>query len=331
MPATQLRRARQNRGQLVSVRVQNSNLDEIIGRVAEQQHGVFAVHHLDAIGVTQQFRHHRLAHGRWVSPYAGVFRIAGTPRSWKSELVAATWAGGDRAVASHRSAAALWAISGGRTDRLELTCPRWRRARHDGLVVHESTRLDATDTTIVDGIRCTTVERTIFDLCACVGPVTVDLAIDAALRRDLTSIGALLEVHDRLATKGRRGGRRFRDALASRTLGPLHESPPERLVARALVAAGLPEPVAQHVVRVDGRFIARVDLAYGESRIAIEYDSFEHHTGKVALVRDSTRRNALAAAGWTVLSVTAVDLRNGCRQLARDLNRLLSREVASLA
>jgi len=311
--------------------VQNSNLDEVIGRVAEQQHGVFAVHHLDAIGITQQFRHHRIALGRWVSPYDGVFRIAGAPPSWKGDLVAATWAGGDRAVASHRSAAAVWQIPGGKTDVLELTCPRWRRARHDGLVVHESTRLDEIDITVADGIRCTTVERTIFDLCSCVGPVTVDLAIDAALRRDLTSIGALLAAHDRLATKGRRGGRRFRDALASRTLGPLHESAPERLVARALVAAGLPEPVAQHVVRVDGRFVARVDLAYVDQRIAIEYDSYQEHTGKVALVRDSARRNALAAAGWTVLSATAADVRGGCRQLARDLRRLLAREVASLA
>ena len=311
--------------------MQNSNLDEVIGRVAEQQHGVFAVHHLDAIGITQQFRHHRIALGRWVSPYDGVFRIAGAPPSWKGDLVAATWAGGDRAVASHRSAAAVWQIPGGKTDVLELTCPRWRRARHDGLVVHESTRLDEIDITVADGIRCTTVERTIFDLCSCVGPVTVDLAIDAALRRDLTSIGALLAAHDRLATKGRRGGRRFRDALASRTLGPLHESAPERLVARALVAAGLPEPVAQHVVRVDGRFVARVDLAYVDQRIAIEYDSYQEHTGKVALVRDSARRNALAAAGWTVLSATAADVRGGCRQLARDLRRLLAREVASLA
>ena len=311
--------------------MQNSNLDEVIGRVAEQQHGVFAVHHLDAIGITQQFRHHRIALGRWVSPYDGVFRIAGAPPSWKGDLVAATWAGGDRAVASHRSAAAVWQIPGGKTDVLELTCPRWRRARHDGLVVHESTRLDEIDITVADGIRCTTVERTIFDLCSCVGPVTVDLAIDAALRRDLTSIGALLAAHDRLATKGRRGGRRFRDALASRTLGPLHESAPERLVARALVAAGLPEPVAQHVVRVDGRFVARVDLAYVDQRIAIEYDSYQEHTGKVALVRDSARRNALAAACWTVLSATAADVRGGCRQLARDLRRLLAREVASLA
>jgi hypothetical protein len=307
-----------------------SRIDVLVATVAERHHGVFALHHLEALGISQKARHLRVAQGRWISPYEGVFRVAGAPLSWKGDLVAASWAGGDRAVASHRSAAALWGLPGGRTDILELICPRWRRARHDGLVVHESTRLDVVDETIVDGIRCTTVERTVFDLCSCVGPVTVDLAIDAALRRDLTSIGALLAAHDRLATKGRRGGRRFRDALAARTLGPLHESAPERLVARALVAAGLAEPVAQHVVNdLAGQFVARVDLAYPEQRIAIEYDSFEHHTGKVALVRDSSRRNALAASGWTVVSATAADLQRGCRQLARDLRLVLDHKVAS--
>ncbi|MFN8025872.1 MAG: hypothetical protein U0W40_05790 [Acidimicrobiia bacterium] len=311
------------------MRMDLERLDSLIAAIAEQHHGNFALHHLDDLGVTVQVRKHRIEQGRWVSPHEGVFRIAGTPPSWKGDLVAATWAGGERAVASHRSAAALWGLPGGRPEIREVTCPRWRRARHQGLVVHESNRVDDCDVTTVDGIRCTTVVRTIFDLCSCVGPVTIDLAIDAALRRDLTSIGALSEARDRLATKGRRGGRRFRDALASRALGPAHESAPERLVGRALVAAGLPEPVAQHVVRFEGQFVARVDLAYPELKIAIEYDSYEHHTGKVALVRDSARRNALAAVGWTVLSATAADVRNGCRQLARDLRRLVDLEVAS--
>jgi hypothetical protein len=46
------------------------------------------------------------------------------------------------------------------------------------------------------------------------------------------------------------------------------------------------------VIRHEGRFIARVDAAYPELRIAIEFDSYEHHTGKLA-VRDTDRRNQL--------------------------------------
>jgi len=304
-------------------------IDHLVARIAEQHHGVFALHHLDQLEITQKARLHRVQQGRWVSPYDGVYRVAGSPRTWKGDVIAATWAGGERAVASHRIAAALWGLPGGRTTPVEITCPRWRRTRHVGLVVHESTRLEGAEITMVENIRCTTVERTIFDLCSFAGSATIDLAIDAALRCQLTSLNALHETHDRLATRGRRGGLRFRAALNTRTGAAPHESAPERLVARALVSAGLDEPSPQHTVTTgDGRFVARVDLAYPDRRIAIEYDSYQEHTGKVALVRDSARRNALAAAGWTVLSATAEDLRHGCRQLVRDLRQLL-RDVAS--
>jgi hypothetical protein len=40
---------------------------------------------------------------------------------------------------------------------IELTCPRWRRAQHDGRRVHESLAFDDVDVTIRDGIPVTTV------------------------------------------------------------------------------------------------------------------------------------------------------------------------------
>jgi hypothetical protein len=74
-----------------------------------------------------------------------------------------------------------------------------------------------------------------------------------------------------------------------------------------LLTSGL-AAVPQYVVRdADGRFIARVDLAFPEHRVAIEYDGAWH--GKPGqLAHDRRRLNALVAAGWTVLHVTATDL-----------------------
>ena len=74
---------------------------------------------------------------------------------------------------------------------------------------------------------------------------------------------------------------------------------------------GLPLPEFQYEVRVGARFVARVDAAYPRHRVAVEYDSFEHHTGRAALVRDSRRRNALAGIGWSVIAVTAADITGG--------------------
>lgn len=299
------------------------SLDELIARFAEEHEGIVATRLLDT-PLTPGERRARTQTGRWVELYPGVYRIGGAPETWRSALLAACWAGGERAVASHRAAAHLWRLAGGR-DVVEITCPRWRRTQKDGeLVVHESRLLTSADVTVRDGIPCSTVERTIFDLAGVAGPGTVDLAIDSALRRELTTVPALVDLGERVAKRGRVGSARFRVAVAQRDPEQsLPESEPERLLAAALVRHGLPSPVHQFVVRnALGAFIGRVDLAYPDDRIVIEYESYTHHTGKVALARDSARRNAMIGSGYTVLTATAEDLRDHAARLADEVRRV---------
>jgi very-short-patch-repair endonuclease len=74
------------------------------------------------------------------------------------------------------------------------------------------------------------------------------------------------------------------------------------------VLAGL-EPVPQHEIVVDGRFLARVDFAWPEAKVALEYEGAYHFDG-VQILRDDARYSALVAAGWTVIRISAPDLRN---------------------
>src|SRR5438093_3310634 len=104
------------------------NIDTDIASIAEAHHGVFSFRHLQELGVTRGERDQRLESGRWLVSHDRVYRLAGAPTSWRGNLLAAVWAGGTRAVASHRSAAALYEIPGAREDIVEITCPRWRRA-----------------------------------------------------------------------------------------------------------------------------------------------------------------------------------------------------------
>jgi very-short-patch-repair endonuclease len=91
-----------------------------------------------------------------------------------------------------------------------------------------------------------------------------------------------------------------------------------------LVALGLPEPVFQFVVRDrTGNFLARADLAYPDAKVLVEYDSYRHHSGKVALVRDSARRNALVAEGYATITATPADLRNRAHRLAAEIRQIL--------
>jgi len=300
------------------------DIDRQIGDLARRQHGIFSRAQLVAVGVSRGEREHRLTSGRWELVADGVYRVNGAPTTWRSELLSACWAGGMRALASHRSAAALWRLPGGRKDYAEITAPRWNRTRTLGLVVHESKLLTALDADMIDAIPVTTVERTIFDLCRKNTFATIDAMLDNALRRELTTLDALDRACDRLATKGRPGGQRFREALDARAWDEaVPESPPERLLARALVTQGLPKPVFQHVVRDDaGQFVARVDLAYPDVRLAVEYDSYQEHTGKLALVRDSSRRNHLTSVGWTTLTATHADIQNRGFTLSRQVRSL---------
>jgi hypothetical protein len=132
------------------------------------QHGVVAAHHLDLLGISEHQRHHMVETGELVVTAHGVYTAAGSSPSWKRELLVACWSGGTRAVASHRSAAALRRWPGGDEAIQEISCPRWRRTRHATLVVHESLVLPEEDITIIDGIPVTTVERTLVDLGAVV-------------------------------------------------------------------------------------------------------------------------------------------------------------------
>ncbi|MGY1661366.1 endonuclease domain-containing protein [Geodermatophilus sp. SYSU D00705] len=97
-----------------------------------------------------------------------------------------------------------------------------------------------------------------------------------------------------------------------------------------LALAGLPA-IPQFTVRdADGSFVARVDLAHPEQRVAVEYDG-AWHADPTQLVRDRRRLDALVAAGWTVLHVTAADLRDPEALVARVRALLAARNSGGVA
>jgi very-short-patch-repair endonuclease len=90
-----------------------------------------------------------------------------------------------------------------------------------------------------------------------------------------------------------------------------------------IVDAGLPRPLAQYVIRDnEGRFIARVDLAYPVERVALEYEG-DHHRERTAFRRDIARINALTGLGWIVIRVTAEDIYRNPQQLTRRIAEVL--------
>lgn len=125
-------------------------------------------------------------------------------------------------------------------------------------------------------------------------------------------MATLAELEERLAAwRQFPGQRQIEKALPFARVGV--ESPKETETRLLILAAGLPEPVVQFEVRVDGRLIARPDLAYPELEIGIEYDGDGHRTEKDEWRRDIQRHRALAAAGWLSLHLTEADLAPGAQ------------------
>jgi hypothetical protein len=123
------------------------------------------------------------------------------------------------------------------------------------------------------------------------------------------------------APPGRRGSRALRAVLAAWNGDALPAGVAEMRVVRELLAAGLPDPVRQHEVFHQGVFVARVDLAYPERRLAMELDGFRWHAGRGPFRSDRLRRNRVEAAGWRLLEAAPEDVGDLVRHAAAILRR----------
>ena len=163
--------------------------------------------------------------------------------------------------------------------------------------------------------RSTTALRTAFDVALGRDVVESVVLLDA-----LGTAGALRPGDlDPLRAKLReaRGGHRGTKALMLHDRAA--ESPQESRLRVRLVLAGVPAPVSQYVIRdADGGFLARVDLAWPDRRVGLEYDGI-WHADAVQLRADRRRLNRLTAAAWTILHVTADRLQHDLDLLVRDL------------
>lgn len=121
--------------------------------------------------------------------------------------------------------------------------------------------------------------------------------------------------------KGKRGIARAREALDQVRVGA--DSPPETYMRLALVEAGLPEPELQ--IRLDPRdpYSPVGDAGYRDRKIVLQYEG-EHHFTAEQQARDQRRNAAFERAGWTVILVNRVDLREGFRSVIARLRCLLA-------
>lgn len=296
---------------------EEGSAEHALARLAAKQHGVFSRDQAFRVGITARMVDRRLETARWEPLYPGVYRASGAPNTWRQHLLAAVLVSGEGAAASHRSAAELAALPGGRRS-LEISVPAARRVRRNGVTVHHVRQLERVDRRILDAIPTTSVTRTLIDLASVLPVHTLEEALDDALRRRLTSVRRILWRLDELGPRGRRGSRALQGLLAARSpADPVTESELERRCLQLLRRSGLPLPACQYEIRARGRLVGRVDFAYPDARVAIEADGYRWHSGRIRWERDLARRNALTSMGWSVIHVTSSDLEDRPDQIIR--------------
>ena len=159
----------------------------------------------------------------------------------------------------------------------------------------------------------TSPARTAFDLGRRGGLRTSVPLLDALAHRTSVTPDQTLAVAR--AHRGARNCRRLPAAVA--LMDARAESVEESLLRIIILEAGIPAPVTQHVIRDRfGRFVARVDLAWPDLRLALEYDG-AHHDDPAQIIADRKRLNAIHACGWTSLVIDRHQFREEPRLLAQ--------------
>lgn len=173
----------------------------------------------------------------------------GVPSHWSAAAVLALPMVGRRGSAVHLTHGV---VGGGRSGHGVV-----RHASDAPLELHE-----------VDGVRVTSVARTVVDLARVGGLVAGVCAADHALREEMTTRAELTRVLDSLGPA--RGTRTARTAVALAT--PAAESVGESLSRSRMHQLGVPTPTLQHVVTDARGFVGRVDFWWEDAGVVGEFD-----------------------------------------------------------
>jgi predicted transcriptional regulator of viral defense system len=199
--------------------------DGRVARLAAGQLGVFSRRQALARGFAPHTVGYRLRSRRWEQVRAGVYRISGTPDSWKQAVMAACLWAGDGAVASHVTAARLWELEGlpgkPRAETIHLSVPPPRHPSEPDVSVHRPRKLETKDCAIRDGIPVTDLSRTLIDLAAEPEAVKLELLLASALGKHRQfDLAGLKKTLRRLNPRGREGVSALKELMSTRGGAP---------------------------------------------------------------------------------------------------------------
>jgi very-short-patch-repair endonuclease len=257
--------------------------------VFNRQDGPATRHQLIAVGLSERIIDHRLKIGRYRLIHRNVYALG--PLSMRGRLRAGLLAGGDDAWLCHASALVPCRLRES-VVTIDVAVPTNRRDEPQ-LRFHRLT-LTPDEVTKRDGLRVTTIERTLLDIAA-TGADIRRLAQEAIAKR-LTSQRKL----ERMAASHR--GEPGAPALRTVAGEPHTRSRLERRFLRFLADNGLPQPSTNHEL---GPYT--VDAYWPQYQLVVEVDEDAH---RLTFEEDRARDRYLAGLGLRCMRVTEHSLRD---------------------
>jgi hypothetical protein len=255
----------------------------------ERQEGVAERGQLLAAGLGQKAIEYRVTTRRYRLVHRKVYALG--PLSMRGRLVAALLAAGDLSALCHASALIPFGLRA-TVVTIDVATPSDRRDEPQ-LRFHRLTLADH-EVTRRDGLRVTTIERTLLDIAA-TGACVRTLAQEAVAKR-LTTLAKLKAMAD--DHRGERGA----PALRAVAGAPHTRSDLERQFLRFLDDNGFPPPLANQPI---GPYT--VDAYWPQFQLVVEVDEDAHIA---TFEEDRARDRYLAGRGLRTMRVTEHSLKD---------------------
>jgi very-short-patch-repair endonuclease len=265
-----------------------------IAKIAGRQDNVIGREQVLAAGLTRGAIAYRIRSGRWQRQHRGVYLIGPAPPTPMGKARAAALAVGADAVVSHLSAARLFGLLPQEGRDVEITVARRNPGEHPGIRLHRVAGLTRVDVTQINGLRVTSIARTICDLAATESPHATEQAFQEALYREIVTDKALKAVLDR--EPRRRGAPIIRALLNNPSLT---RSERERRILKLISDAQLPKPLTN--VPLNGY---KADVFWPQYNLIVEFDGWQAHGHRHAFENNRKRDQIMLANGLRTLRVT---------------------------
>ncbi len=267
-----------------------------IAGIAARQDNIITRAQLRQAGMTERQLDWRVERGDLRRLHRGIYLTGYAPPSSRAAARAAVLACGPDALASHRSATALWGLTAAPA-RPEVTVIARNPGPKPGITIHRVTAVPAEERRGLGGLPVASPVRAVIDFAAHATRGELEHVIQEAIVKRILSDEDLQAGVER--GRCRPGVALVRSVLALESGPGFTRSAAERALISIVNRAGLPSP--EKNVVICGQ---RVDAAWRDQRLVVEADGRGPHDHGLAFERDRRRDQILISAGWRVIRVT---------------------------